>query len=69
MALVESRSGCKVGWDTYTDEQEAQRASFVAAQRAERMAEQGYDFGYLMPGDVTHKQHPEHGEVWIVVTP
>lgn len=70
MALVETKSGCKVGWSTYTTEAEALAASKEAADERERKLARGYDFGYLWPGTITHvENHPEHGEVWIVTIP
>jgi hypothetical protein len=69
MALVESKSGCKVGWMTFTTEAEALACAAEEHEARERKFRQGYDFGYLWPGTVTHNPaHPEHGEVWTVVT-
>lgn len=66
MALISTRSGCKVGWDTYDDEAEAQAASARAREQAVKLARQGYDFGYQMPGYVT--KAPDKDE-WTVVVP
>lgn len=71
MALIEQRSGCKVGWETYDVEAEAQAASERSRTEAERKWARGYDFGYQVPGGITHvADHPTYGrEVWIVTTP
>lgn len=70
MALVEQRSGCKVGWETYDVEGEAITASLRAAKERDSKALRGYDFGYQWPGSIQHvADHPDHGEVWIVTTP
>lgn len=70
MARIDSRSGCKVGWDTYTDEEEAKAAAVEARKLADSKAMRGYDFGYQWPGSIQHvENHPEHGEVWIVCVP
>lgn len=58
MALIKSDSGCKVGWETYDNEDEAKaRAEAIKPERA-RMLRQGYDFGYQWPGTVD--QHREY---------
>lgn len=68
MALIDERAGCKVAWATYDNEAEAMERSKVEAERRERKAAEGYDFGYQWPGSVEHKtDHPDHGECWIVV--
>jgi hypothetical protein len=46
-------SGCKVGWHIYATEEEAVQCAASARINAQRMAAQGYDFGYLSPGDYT----------------
>ena len=70
MALIDQRSGCKVGWETYDNEEEAKAASERAKVEADSKWARGYDFGYLTPGSITHHAaHHEHGECWIVVTP
>lgn len=70
MARVGHRSGCKVGWDYYADEQEAIEAAKAAAIRRDELFKHGYDFGYQWPGSPPVFQvHPEHGEVWVVVVP
>jgi len=70
MALVELRGGCKVGWETYDNEVEAQAAAERASKERERKFKLGYDFGYQWPGSIKHvSDHPEHGECWIVTTP
>jgi SRSO17 transposase len=51
MALVKINSGCKVGWYTYDDKVEAEAAAAKARRDAVRQAQQGYDFGYQIPGE------------------
>jgi hypothetical protein len=69
MALITTRSGCKVGWAYYSTEAEAQACAKREAAAREQMLREGYDFGYLWPGTITHlPAHPEHGECWQVVT-
>jgi hypothetical protein len=50
---IERRSGCKVGWYTYDNLADAEKASKVAAARAVEMAGFGYDFGWCSPGEIT----------------
>ena len=64
MALVSQRSGCKVGWDVYDNEDEARAAAVFQASERERKFALGYDFGYLWPGSVA--QLPDGN--WQVVT-
>lgn len=67
---VEIRAGCKVGWETFTDEAAARARAETAATMRDRKLARGYDFGYLWPGTVQHvADHPEHGECWIVTVP
>lgn len=70
MALLDYRGGCKVAWETYDNEPEANAAAERAVVEAQRKAELGYDFGYCYPGEVQHhKAHPVHGECWVVTLP
>lgn len=70
MALIDQRSGCKVGWDTYDDEAEAQAAAERASKARERKFALGYDFGYQWPGSIQHHAATEtQPERWTVVTP
>lgn len=67
--MVEMKGGCKVGWETYDNEAEAQAAAERESIARERKFAQGYDFGFQWPGSIRHvPDHPEHGEVWVVVT-
>ena len=69
MALLDTKSGCKVGWAIYDNEAEATERSETEAVNRDRMFGQGYDFGYQWPGAVKHfDEHPDYGECWIVVT-
>lgn len=70
MARIDYTGGCKVAWETYDNEAEANEASARAVVEAERKAKLGYDFGYCWPGEVKHiEAHPVHGECWIVTLP
>ena len=44
--------GCKVSWYTYATEEEAKRVSKIAEQDAAELRAEGFDFGYLRPGDI-----------------
>ena len=68
MALVKTESGCKVGWSTYDVESEAREAAKQAHSRAVSMLQQGYDFGYQSPGEVTSFEQ-EGVTRWRVTTP
>ena len=47
-----SQSGCKVGWNYYATQEEAEVASKQATRAGENAAAQGYDFGYCSPGSI-----------------
>lgn len=46
------RSGCKVGWYTYTTREEAEEAAAAARWNASIKSAYGYDFGYTPPGTI-----------------
>lgn len=70
MPLLDQRSGCKVGWETWPTKVEAEHAAKRADEDGARMLLQGYDFGYQVPGSIQHvAAHPVHGECWVVTTP
>ena len=50
---VSMRSGCKVGWYTYDNREDAETAAAAARVHAEEMWARGYDFGWLVPGTIT----------------
>lgn len=52
---VSQRTGCKVSWQSYSTMDEAKIAARHAEIDAEYAAEQGYDFGYCTPGNITPK--------------
>lgn len=52
-ATDDIRSGCKVGWRTYSDKSLADKCAEAAKHNAKIKAAQGYDFGYCMPGYIT----------------
>ena len=68
MALIRENYGCKVGWQTFDNEAEAKAASEQAKKEAIRKAGLGYDFGYCVPGNITHRVD-EDGERWTVTIP
>lgn len=49
---VTSRSGCKVSWNYYVTEDDANACSKAAIHNAKLDRAQGYDFGYCAPGQV-----------------
>ena len=63
---IARQSGCKVSWYTYDNEADALVASEWAKQQAEKKWALGYDFGWLVPGEVRKVQ--DHDE-WIVTMP
>lgn len=50
---ISTRSGCKVGWMTFATLELAKKASKVAVAESKVRAEEGYDFGYCSPGEIT----------------
>lgn len=59
MALIKSDSGCKVGWETYDNKEEAEARAERAKVEARERASRGYDFGYQSPGSVEQvRQYP-----------
>lgn len=50
--LLDSRSGCKVGWNVWSTREEAEADSPKQREDAYRKAARGYDFGYCMPGEI-----------------
>jgi len=70
MTAIGHRTGCKVAWQYFATEEEAQLAAAAARDDAVRLAAQGYDFGYQVPGTVRRlADHPRYGECWEVVMP
>ena len=45
--------GCKVSWRTYKTAVEAEEAAKIAARDRDLDLAEGYDFGYLWPGDIS----------------
>lgn len=69
MTMLANPQGCKVGWAYYDNEAEATERGKTEEVNRERMLLDGYDFGYLWPGTVSHiGDHPEYGACWMVVT-
>ena len=48
--------GCKVMWRKYATKQEAEEASKIARKEGTHQSYQGYDFGYLCPGDISKNE-------------
>ena len=70
MAEIAHIGGCKVAWSVHDSEESAEACAAQAKIDRERMAAQGYDFGYQWPGSIRHHEaHPAYGECWIVVIP
>tara|TARA_R100000406_G_scaffold77679_1_gene58358 strand:+ start:56 stop:265 length:210 start_codon:yes stop_codon:yes gene_type:complete len=44
------RTGFKVSWFLYSNLEDAERAAALAREVMKAKLEQGYDFGYQMPG-------------------
>lgn len=63
--LIGSRSGYKVGWLLYASEESAKACSDVAWANGQRLASEGYDFGYQCPGSIRAIE----GLGWEVVIP
>lgn len=49
---VESRSGCKVSWETHATHEAAVKVSKYASELAFIKMDQGFDFGYCAPGSI-----------------
>ena len=63
---VASRSGCKVSWNYYDDEETAKAASAAARHNARVLEEQGYEWGYQSPGSVHLDKATGRFEVTVV---
>lgn len=63
---VKVRSGIKVGWYYYADEETAKKAGVLARHNAEIDANLGYDFGYCAPGSVRLIREGEYAGLWEV---
>jgi len=79
LAIINRRSGCKVGWVTFDNEEEAREFAAKQAEPRARALAQGYDFGYQWPGTVEQAREyvDSHDtskgfvllDEWIVCTP
>lgn len=84
MTILKRESGCKVGWLTVDDYDEAMRLAASSRTSAVDMAQRGYDFGYQSPGSVQlcgghHRECSAHtssdcdcgvgNPTWLVTTP
>lgn len=63
---ISMRSGAKVSWYDYDNLDDAKRASDIAKQIRDYKWDLGYDFGWLIPGDITSDRD---GTRWTVVIP
>jgi hypothetical protein len=63
---IKVQAGCKVSWYTYDKEADALKASAWAKVERERKWALGYDFGWLMPGEINRIAD---GTLWIVTMP
>lgn len=59
------RGGCKVSWYGYRRKVDAEKASKYARHWAIIRSNQGYDFGWLWPGDISKKG--EDGLYWVTM--
>lgn len=58
--------GCKVAWYTYDNEADALKASAWAKVERDRKWALGYDFGWLIPGQI---ERSADGDTWTVTMP
>ena len=63
------RSGSKVSWNYYKDQEEAIKAARTAEKEAEHLSKLGYDFGYQCPGDISLIREGEHKGMYMVTMP
>ena len=63
---IKTRSGIKVGWYYYADEETARKAGNLALHNARIDANLGYDFGYQAPGSVRLIKEGEFAGLWEV---
>lgn len=47
------RGGCKVAWLYYDNEADAKKCAAIAERTAARQRDQGYDYGFQVPGTIT----------------
>lgn len=52
---IDKHYGCKVSWYIYDNQKLAQQASRAAKHNAELREMEGFDFGYMSPGQITEK--------------
>ena len=70
MPMIHYDSGCKVAWEWFDNEAEANERAAQASIDREAKFMRGYDFGYQWPGSVEHyPDHPVHGDSWRVCIP
>ena len=49
---ISKQHGCKVAWSLYATRQEADQAAEVAKHNAKIDEDLGFDWGYMIPGEV-----------------
>ena len=62
---VRKEHGCKVSWYTYRTRDEALFISPLAYERGQWLEDEGFDFGYMIPGSISQ----EDDGLWTVVIP
>lgn len=62
---IRTVSGCRVGWEFYATQEEADQRVADAEALAAAKAAEGHDFGYCLPGEVT----PMGDGTWRVTVP
>jgi hypothetical protein len=62
--LVSTRGGMKVGFRTYSSEATANECAAAAENNRDIKLDQGHDFGYMWPGEIT-----QDGDLWEVTIP
>lgn len=65
---VKVRVGCKVAWYDYRDYDDALQAQKYARHMAQRWLAEGYDYGWLIPGEMKAREDAD-GVWWTVTMP
>lgn len=64
-----TRSGNKVAWLYFADKTDAEKAREAALKEAQRMANNGYDFGFCAPGELREMKTGEYAGLFQVCIP
>jgi hypothetical protein len=62
---VRKEHGCKVSWYAYRTKDEARFVSRLAHEQGQWLEDEGFDFGYMIPGSIRQ----EDDGLWTVVIP